>query len=121
MRKLEHAPEDSNANGGGVREHPVPSPAAATSQPAADRRVARAVFLDCVRQDDGTWLVTGGAQPHVVNAAVTSCDCPDHQLRGGSCKHLRRVQLALGDETALGQLRAVVTMPKRQPRRVAAP
>ena len=83
-------------------------------------RLARAVHLSAERRPDGTWLVSGGAAPHVVNPDAGICDCADFACRGGPCKHLARVQLALGDPGTVSALGAVVPMPKRA-RRKASP
>ncbi len=74
------------------------------------------MFLDVVTLEDGNYLVTGGAQPHVCNAAATSCDCPDFAFRHVVCSHLTRVLLAQGAAAALEALRAAVPRPKRQRR-----
>jgi hypothetical protein len=83
-------------------------------------RLARAVHLDAERLTDGRWLVSGGAQPHIVDLDAGSCDCADSAVRGGPCKHLQRVRLALGDAAALERLRALVPLPTRARRGKAA-
>jgi len=45
-----------------------------------------------VLEDDGYALVTSGATRYQVQADGT-CDCPDAQHRGASCKHLLAVRI----------------------------
>jgi len=81
--------------------------------PASLARLARAVHLDARPLDAGRWLVTGGASPHVVDAARGTCDCVDFRLRGGPCKHLWALRLRRGDPEALDALRELVAAPRR--------
>ena len=81
-------------------------------------RLTRAVFLEAHRVGPGRWIVTGGAEPHVVTMAeggAFACDCRDHAVHGGvvGCKHTLRVRLARADTDVLEALREVVPMPKR--------
>lgn len=76
-------------------------------------RLARAVHLDAVQLDDGSWKVTGGASEHDVNVDASSCDCHDFTVRGGSCKHMLAVRLRSGDSEAVEALRGLVVAPRR--------
>ncbi len=65
----------------------------AASRSVDPRRVRRALELHTEDLGDGSYLVTGGAAPHVVQRGV--CDCPDeHYGRSGACKHRLAVYLA---------------------------
>jgi hypothetical protein len=83
-------------------------------------RLARAVHLDAARLATGVWRVSGGASAHEVSAGATTCDCADYGVRGGQCKHVLRVLLALGDPETLASLREIVTLPKRARARQAS-
>lgn len=119
----EYSGDGNPTHGGGARATcPAPSPAAAASQPTADRRrLRRAVHLDCEQLADGTWRVWSGPHEHehLVNANATACNCEDFAFRHIACKHIGRVLLARGDAGALAQLRDLVDPPKRQRRREA--
>ena len=78
------------------------------------RRLARAVReLECEQRGDGSWCVTGGADPQVVDPDAGTCSCKDYLYRRGVCAHLLRVRLALGDPATLRALGQLVTPPKR--------
>lgn len=47
-------------------------------------------------RSDG-YLVTTDGGSYVVDLDRGACDCPDHEIRGVRCKHLRRVALAVTD------------------------
>lgn len=113
---LEHHRDHDNATPGGARERPVTQPAGATSHPAASRRIARAVFLDCARLEDSRWRVTGGALPHVVTADGSECSCSDFLFHRSDCKHIGRVRLRLGDATMIAALCPIVPLPFRSRR-----
>lgn len=51
---------------------------------------------------DGTFAITGGTEPHVVQSASTgwSCDCADH-AKGQTCKHVIAVRRHQGDDDVL--------------------
>lgn len=55
-------------------------------------RVRRALALDVQELEDGSYLVTGGSEPHVVRGR--QCDCPDARFHRGPCKHRAAVYLA---------------------------
>ena len=80
-------------------------------------RLARAAHLH-VEPRGESWIVTGGAAPHVVREDGTVCDCLDAiALRGGRCKHRLAVALAMGlDGELLAGLRVLVPEPHRQRR-----
>jgi hypothetical protein len=83
--------------------------------------MARAVQLDAVRLEDNSWLVTGGALPHVLSADGRECGCLDFQLHnrgdGYRCKHLVRVGLIEGRAEDWAALRELVAKPKRASRK----
>ena len=80
-------------------------------------RLARAIHLDVERMSNGAWVVSGGSRMHLVNAAATACDCSDHAMRGGPCKHALAVRLASGDAETVRALRALVPRPRGTDRR----
>ena len=46
--------------------------------------------------DDGRYAVdTESGATYVVDLTARSCTCPDHQIRGEHCKHLRRVAIEI--------------------------
>lgn len=49
-------------------------------------RVLRALALHVESLDDGSYLVTGGAEPHVVTGSL--CDCADAFFNRAPCKHV---------------------------------
>ena len=61
-------------------------------------RLRRALDLKISGTDGGTYLVTGGLEPHLVRIASNSfvCDCVDAS-RGHACKHVLSVKLHRGD------------------------
>ena len=77
-------------------------------------RLAKAIHLDAEHLDSGEWLVSGGAQTHLVNAGGESCDCQDSIIRGGVCKHQLIVKLRTGDVETLRALRALIVNRPRQ-------
>jgi hypothetical protein len=68
-------------------------------------------------REDGTWLVTGGAEPHIATAAT--CDCTDHRIRGGECMHILLVKLHTGDSEVIAALAHVIPQQQRKSRRVS--
>jgi hypothetical protein len=66
--------------------------------------------LDCVRLDDGSWLVSGEGQPHVVTGAARWCDCLDFATRAKPCKHIYRVMISQGDAGVWRALRALFAL-----------
>ncbi len=77
-------------------------------------RLARAVHLEAERLPDGRWRITGGSAPHIVDLTADTCDCPDHAMRRGVCKHLARARLAEGDADTLRALGELLPAPKRE-------
>lgn len=76
------------------------------------RRLARALYLECERETAGRYVVTGGAQAHVVEfGEEPSCDCTDFAVRGGPCKHLLCARLARLDAEIVEALRWLVPFP----------
>jgi hypothetical protein len=63
------------------------------ARPSIDpERLRRALTLRVEHLDDGTHVVTGGAERHEVHGAA--CDCADAFFRrSGACKHLLAVHL----------------------------
>lgn len=61
-------------------------------------RLRRALELRIAGMDGGTYLVTGGLEPHLVRNVSDSfsCDCVDAS-RGHTCKHVLAVKLHRGD------------------------
>ena len=76
-------------------------------------RLQRAIHLHVGRQEDGSWLVTGGTAPHRVVAigGDLRCDCEDAGYRPGPCKHRLRVQLGRLGAPMLAALRTLVPKP----------
>jgi len=76
-------------------------------------RLQRAIHLHVGRQEDGTWLVTGGTAPHRVLAVSGDlrCDCLDAAYRGSPCKHRLAVQLTRLGRPMLAALRGLVPDP----------
>lgn len=58
-------------------------------------RLRRSLDLTVSHQDAGSWIVTGGTDPHRVTK--TTCDCPDF-AKGHLCKHLLALRRARGDQ-----------------------
>ncbi len=80
-------------------------------------RLARAIHLDATPRDHETWHVMGRVSFHVVAAGDDglTCDCEDHRVRGGLCKHALRILLARGDRAVIERLRALIPDPGRYP------
>lgn len=72
------------------------------------RRLQRAIHLECEPLGWGSWLVRGGAQPHVVED--DACDCWDANA-GRVCKHRLRVLLQGLAPEILAALRVLVPPP----------
>lgn len=54
--------------------------------------------LGRARDGDGLYLVVSqSGSEYLVDAREGRCECPDHEYRGGRCKHLRRVEFAIGE------------------------
>lgn len=74
-------------------------------------RLRRALALKVAPAGRGSWLISGGAEPHHVTRAgdFYACDCVDFRLRGGTCKHIAASRLfdAL-DAELLAALRELV-------------
>ncbi|SHH43693.1 SWIM zinc finger family protein [Halobaculum gomorrense] len=47
-------------------------------------------------RDDDQYLVDTEGGTYVVDLGSETCTCPDHAIRGNHCKHLRRVDMAVG-------------------------
>ena len=77
------------------------------------RRLARSLYLEIERETAGRYVVTGGAQGHVVELGEEPrCDCVDFQVHGSACKHLLRVRLATGDAAIIEALQLLVPFPR---------
>ncbi len=74
------------------------------------RRLRRAVHLTAKRIDVDSYLVTGGAENHVVNVrdGECFCDCFDARIHGEGCKHSLLVRLLGGDAEVVRALRQIV-------------
>lgn len=60
------------------------------------RRLLRALRLEVVAVSPGTYRVSGGEQPHLVQAPAKGpwlCPCRDAEIRGARCKHVVAVYL----------------------------
>jgi hypothetical protein len=79
-------------------------------------RLAKAVHLSVQHQGDGVFTVTGGASPHTVDGE--SCDCDDHRIRGGRCKHILATLLHQGDPEVLARLRDLVPQERKRTKRI---
>ena len=79
------------------------------------RRLARAVWLSCQRVAPDRWLVTGGADDHlvVVDGGLVRCGCIDSQRSGENCEHSLAVRLSEGDRDVVRVLRRLVPRPLR--------
>lgn len=75
-------------------------------------RLARAVHLTAAPLGNGAWGVSGGAARHVVTGE--SCDCADHAMHGGPCKHQLAVALEALDADVRAVLRQIVALPTRR-------
>ena len=86
------------------------------SAPIDPGRLARAVWLDCKPVASGRYLVSGGADSHVVvvDGGWVRCDCADSAIRGDGCKHALACRLHSGDPTVALALRQLVPEPARQ-------
>ena len=80
-------------------------------------RLRRAVWLEVHPVAPGRYLVSGGADDHMVDisAGWVRCDCPDAQLHGDGCKHGLCVRLHNGDPEVVRALRQLVPNPKYFP------
>ena len=78
-------------------------------------RLARALWLDVKPVAPGRYLVSGGADGHVVvvDGGWVRCDCPDFAIRGDGCKHALACRLHSGDPTVVTALRMLVPRPTR--------
>ena len=79
-------------------------------------RLARAIHLDVMRISPDQFLVTGGAQDHIVQAqdGRTWCDCIDSQWKGDGCKHSLLVRLVVGDGDVVKALRTLIPESSRK-------
>ncbi len=77
----------------------LPATRSKTTLPAADTtgraRRARVEPMAVRPLRDGRYAVEtdGDGETYVVDLDATTCTCPDHEIRGRRCKHLRRVAL----------------------------
>ena len=85
------------------------------SAPIDADRLARAVWLDVKAVAPGRYLVSGGADSHVVviDGGFVRCDCIDSQRVGDACKHALACRLCGGDPIVVRALRTLVTRPTR--------
>ncbi len=85
------------------------------SAPIDTERLHRAVWLDVKPVAPGRYLVTGGADSHVVvvDGGWVLCDCLDSQFTGDNCKHSLATRLHGGDPAVVKALRQLVVAPAR--------
>ena len=85
------------------------------STPIDAGRLSRAVWLDVKPVAPGRYLVTGGADSHLVeiDGGYVRCDCADAILRGDGCKHSLLTRLICGDPAVVAALRQLVPRPSR--------
>ena len=83
-------------------------------------RLARAVWLAVRPVAPGRYVVSGGADDHIVeiDGEYVRCDCFDAQVHGDGCKHSLLVRLLGGDPEVVLALRQLVAKPAQ--RRVSA-
>jgi len=79
-------------------------------------RLRRALFLEAEPAGPGAWIVSGGAAVHRVeeHRGRLTCDCIDHAVRGGACKHIVRALLCPLHPVILAALRTLVERPNRK-------
>ena len=75
-------------------------------------KLMRAVHLTAEPTGLGDcFWISGGHRRHFVDYRVESCDCEDHQLHGGLCKHLLAAGLYMGEPVIVRRLRFIVPNP----------
>ncbi|WP_435065285.1 SWIM zinc finger family protein [Halobaculum sp. EA56] len=65
------------------------------TDPRAVRARTEPMTVYALRDDDAYLVDTEGGS-YVVDLGSGTCECPDHEIRGSRCKHLRRVDLEVG-------------------------
>ena len=78
-------------------------------------RLRRAIWLDVKPVAPDRYLVTGGADGHVVvvDGGWVRCDCLDFSIYGDGCKHALACRPHGGDPTVVVALRQLVPRPSR--------
>lgn len=72
---------------------------AAKQETRLDRAQTEEMAVIVVDEDRGEAIVhskDGGSYDVVLNGAESSCECPDHEYRGTTCKHMLRVADEIG-------------------------
>ena len=79
-------------------------------------RLSKAVWLDVEPEGFERYLVTGGADDHlvVVDGGYVNCGCEDSQRVGDNCKHSLATRLICGDPVVAVALRTLVDEPARR-------
>ena len=78
-------------------------------------RLQRAIWLDIQPVAPGRYLVSGGADDHVVetDGGHVICHCPDSPRAGDGCKHSLALRLRAGDGEVIDALRMLVSNPSK--------
>ena len=78
-------------------------------------RLQRAIWLEVQPVAPDRYLVSGGAEDHVVevDGGRVVCRCPDTWRAGDGCKHSLAVRLRAGDGEVIDALRQLVANPSR--------
>ena len=79
-------------------------------------RLARAVHLSVQPVAPGRFLVSGGADDHMVDVSggLVRCGCRDAQIHGDGCKHGLAVRLNSGDPEVVRAMRQLVARPAQR-------
>ncbi|MDL5361330.1 SWIM zinc finger family protein [Halalkalicoccus sp. NIPERK01] len=76
-------------------------PTNATDEKSIDKRTIRAAreSMTTMRQAPGLYRVFSGskASEYVVDILEPACECPAFQYQAGKCKHIRRIEMLLGE------------------------
>lgn len=88
-----------------VLEKPAMETTTATDEKRTDRRTIRAATESMTTHLEAPGLIRvyttsdGGQQGHLVDVVSKSCECEDYRYNQpeGGCKHVRRVELELGE------------------------
>ncbi len=95
MTHTRNTPASATTTGAHSRGHPATRPR--TRLPVEDAhgraRRAREQAMAVRPLRDGRYVVDTDGGTYVADLEHRSCTCPDHQIRGARCKHLRRVAI----------------------------
>lgn len=78
-----------------------------------DRRAASEP-LDCHKVAPGIIDVYHRGEPYRVDLRNGVCECPDSRYRDETCKHLRRIEMAIGERAIPDGVRADPTLRMRR-------